>query len=70
MLLEIVSTILDVLFIVVPPWKHTLMFSGLRSRISEDTDIQNKTRKALEHAYLRAIFNAVENTTRDIAEGI
>jgi hypothetical protein len=45
------------------------MFSGLRSAISEETVVQKKTKRALEHAYLRAFFSAINDSTRDIAEG-
>ena len=53
-----------------PAWKHLLMFSGLRSAISEETDVLKKTKQALEHAYVRAFFAAMDDVPRDIAEGI
>lgn len=46
------------------------MFAGLRSAISEETKVRNKTKKALEHAYVRAFFNAVTGVSGDVAEGI
>jgi len=45
------------------------MFSGLRSAFSETIVVQNKTKKALEHAYIRALYESFGNTTREIAEG-
>jgi hypothetical protein len=51
-------------------WRHLLMFSGLRSAISEETIVLKKTKEALEHAYIRAFFRAMDDVTRDIAEGI
>ena len=53
-----------------PAWKHLLMFSGLRSAISEEVDVLKKTKQALEHAYVRAFFGTIDDITRDIAEGI
>jgi len=53
-----------------PAWKHLLMFSGLRSAISEETDVLKKTKQALEHAYVRAFFVTIDDMPRDIAEGI
>ena len=54
----------------VPAWKHLLMFSGLRSAISEEMNVLKKTKQALEHAYVRAFFDAIDDATMDIAERI
>ncbi len=53
-----------------PAWKHLVMFSGLRSGISEATMVMKKTKMALEHAYVRAFFGAIDDISRDVAEGI
>ena len=46
------------------------MFTGIRSAITDETNVQNKTKKALEHAYLRALFESIGEThTRDVVEG-
>ena len=45
------------------------MFSGLRSAISEETSVTIETKKALEHAYVRAFVENIGDTTRDISEG-
>jgi hypothetical protein len=46
-----------------------LLFAGLRSAITEETVVQKKTVKALEHAYVRAFSRGIGETTGDIAEG-
>ena len=53
-----------------PAWKHLLIFSGLRSAISEETNVLKRTKQALEHAYIRAFFVAIDDVTRNVAEGI
>jgi hypothetical protein len=53
------------------PWKHLLLFAGLRSAISEGTEVKRKTVNALDHAYIRAFTSAIaDETPRDIAEGV
>jgi hypothetical protein len=52
-----------------PHWKHLLMFAGLRSGLSDEVVSQNKTTKALEHAYLRALLAAIGEVPKDISEG-
>ena len=52
-----------------PVWKHLLLFSGLRSAISEETKVMKKTKMALEHAYVRAFLGAMDDVTRGVAEG-
>jgi hypothetical protein len=54
----------------VPAWKHLLMFSGLRSAISEEMNVLKKTKQALEHAYVRAFFDAIDDVTMGTAERI
>jgi hypothetical protein len=46
-----------------------LLFTGLRSAITEEIVVQKKTVKALEHAYVRALSGGIGETTGDIAEG-
>jgi hypothetical protein len=55
---------------VAPAWRHMLMFTGLRSATTDETNVQIKTKKALEHAYIRALFETIgEVHTRDVVEG-
>jgi hypothetical protein len=60
---------LTVVLTVVPTWRHLLLFAGLRSAVTEETVVQKKTVKALEHAYVRALSRGIGETTGDIAEG-
>ena len=58
-----------VLVTVASPWKHLFMFAGLRSALSEEIQIRNKTRNALEHAFIRAFYTAIGTVPREICEG-
>jgi len=55
---------------VASPWKHLFLFSGLRSAINEEMPVSKSTKRALEHAYVRAFSNVSEDIPKDIAEGI
>ena len=69
-LLETVAFSWKGILMVAPAWRHILMFTGLRSAISEETNVQNTTKKALEHAYLRALFKSIGDIhTKDVVEG-
>lgn len=58
------------ILMVAPAWRHILMFTGIRSAITDESNVQKKTTKALEHAYLRALFESIgEVHARDVAEG-
>jgi hypothetical protein len=65
--------VLEVKLTVVPPWRHVILFAGLRSAISDETLIKKKTTKALEDAYIRAFSGAIgqanREVSRDVAEG-
>jgi len=47
-----------------------LLFSGLRSALKEDVQVSTKTKRALEHAYVRGLIEAMDTATKDISEGI
>jgi len=55
--------------IIALPWRHLLLFSGLRSALKEDVQVSNKTKRALEHAYVRGLVEAMDTVTMDISEG-
>jgi hypothetical protein len=52
------------------PWRHVLLFAGLRSAISEESSVKRKTTTALENAYVRAFSGAIGDVNRDVAEGM
>jgi hypothetical protein len=60
---------LKVTLTIVPPWRHVILFAGLRSAISDEMLIKKKTTKALEDAYVRAFSGAIGQMSRDVAEG-
>jgi len=46
------------------------MFTGLMSATTDETNVEMKTKKALEHAYVRALFETIGGVhTRDVVEG-
>ena len=46
------------------------MFAGLRAAISEKIVVRTKTKRALEHAYVRALFGSIGEIMPGINEGI
>jgi hypothetical protein len=54
---------------VAAPWRHLLLFSGVRSGLKADVQVSAKTKKALEHAYVRGLFESFDNVTKDVSDG-
>jgi hypothetical protein len=56
--------------IAAPTWRHLIMFAGLRIAISDEMNVERKTKMALEHAYVRAFFATLETVEGYAAEGM
>jgi hypothetical protein len=52
------------------PWKHLLLFSGLRSGVTEEEEVSRSAVKALEHAFVRAFKRAVGEANGNVSESM